>query len=140
MTRLEHGDCPRIPQDEAAVTLSPSLPPDIGALDWQRPARDLHNLVRGVTPRPGAYGFWQGKRLKVWKTEVVGTSHSGRTRHGSRSRCTGYNCEYRQGSVATAGSAAGKQGPHGRRRLGARRARRPPADASIPTPHSEREE
>ena len=68
---LARGDCPRIPQDEAAVTLSPSLPPDIGLLDWNRPARDLHNLVRGVTPRPGAYTMWQGKRLKVWRTEAV---------------------------------------------------------------------
>ncbi len=68
---LARGDCPRIPQDAAGVTLAPSLPPDIGQLDWTRPARDLHNLVRGVTPRPGAYTFRQGKRLKVWRTEVV---------------------------------------------------------------------
>ncbi len=68
---LARGDCPRIPQDTAGVTLAPSLPPDIGQLDWTRPARDLHNLVRGVTPRPGAYTFRQGKRLKVWRTEVV---------------------------------------------------------------------
>jgi methionyl-tRNA formyltransferase len=77
LTRLEQGNCPRIPQDEAAVTLSPSLPPDIGALDWRCPARDLHNLVRGVTPRPGAFSIWQGKRLKVWKTEVIETAPPG---------------------------------------------------------------
>jgi len=68
---LARGDCPRIPQDTAGVTLAPSLPPDIGQLDWTRPARDLHNRVRGVTPRPGAFTFRQGKRLKVWRTEVV---------------------------------------------------------------------
>ena len=71
LSRLASGDCPRIPQDETAVTHSPSLPPDIGALDWTRPARDLHNLARGVTPRPGAYTFWQGKRLKVSKTGLA---------------------------------------------------------------------
>jgi len=69
---LARGDCPRAPQDAAGVTLSPSLPPDTGRLDWERPAHDLHNLVRGVTPKPGAYATWQGKRLKVWRTEVVG--------------------------------------------------------------------
>ena len=68
---LARGDCPRVPQDAALVTLSPSLPPDVGLLDWARPAADLHNLVRGVTPRPGAYTTWQGRRLKVWRTEVV---------------------------------------------------------------------
>ena len=71
LARLERGDCPRIPQDEARVTQAPSLPPDTGALDWTRPARDLHNLVRGVTPRPGAYALWQGRRLKVWKAEAL---------------------------------------------------------------------
>ncbi len=71
LARLERGDCPRAPQVGARVTLSPSLPPAIGGLDWTRPARDLHNLIRGVTPRPGAYGFWQGKRLKVWRAAVI---------------------------------------------------------------------
>ena len=66
---LESRDCPRKPQDPSLVTLSPSLSPDIGFLDWSRPAEDLHNLVRGVTPKPGAYTYWQGKRLKVLRTE-----------------------------------------------------------------------
>lgn len=68
---LARGDCPRTPQDASGVTLAPSLPPDSGRLDWDRPAQDLHNLVRGVSPKPGAYTFQQGKRLKVWRTEVV---------------------------------------------------------------------
>lgn len=68
---LAQGNCPRIPQDPAHVTLAPSLPPDAGRIDWTRPAREIHNLVRGVTPRPGAYAFWQGKRLKVLSTELL---------------------------------------------------------------------
>lgn len=72
LSRLSKGDCPRIVQDEGRVTYSPSLPPTVGALEWSRPAWDLHNLVRGVTPRPGAYTFRQGRRLKVWKTALLG--------------------------------------------------------------------
>jgi methionyl-tRNA formyltransferase len=82
LTRLERGDCPRAPQDEALVTFAPSLPPDIGALDWSRPARDLHNLIRGVTPRPGAYGIWQGKRLKIWQSAVVSDTGDGEAAPG----------------------------------------------------------
>ena len=66
---LEAGNCPRKPQDSTLVTQSPSLPPDFGLLDWSRSAEELHNLVRGVTPKPGAYTYWQGKRLKVLRTE-----------------------------------------------------------------------
>ena len=76
LAALGTGGCPRIPQDPAAVTLAPSLPPDVGHLDWTRPALDLHNLVRGVTPKPGAYTFWQGKRLKVLTT-ALGDEHAG---------------------------------------------------------------
>jgi methionyl-tRNA formyltransferase len=78
LERLEAGNLPRTPQDPALVTPAPSLPPNIGALDWTRPARDLHNLVRGVTPRPGAYGMWQGRRLKIWKTSVVSDTPAAR--------------------------------------------------------------
>ncbi len=70
LTAIEAGTCPRVPQDPERVTLSPSLPPETGEMDWTRPARDLHNLVRGVTPKPGAYTLVQGKRLKIWRTEV----------------------------------------------------------------------
>jgi len=68
---IVEGNCPRVPQDPAQVTLAPSLPPEIGEVDWARPAAELHNLVRGVTPKPGAYTFVQGKRLKVWRAEVL---------------------------------------------------------------------
>lgn len=68
---LVRGNCPRTPQDSALVTLAPSLPPDIGRLDWTRSAPELHNLVRGVMPKPGAYTYWQGKRLKIWRTECA---------------------------------------------------------------------
>lgn len=71
LAAIADGACPRIPQDEARVTLAPSLPPDSGELDWARPAEELHNLVRGVTPKPGAYVLVQGKRLKIWRTEVI---------------------------------------------------------------------
>ncbi len=74
---LGRGDCPRTPQDAGGVTLAPSLSPDIGHLEWNRPAHDLHNLVRGVTPKPGAYTLRQGKRLKVWRTEAVDSAEAG---------------------------------------------------------------
>jgi len=70
LAALARGDCPRTPQDPLRVTLSPSLPPDIGELDWERPASELYNLVRGVTPKPGAYALRLGRRLKVLRAEA----------------------------------------------------------------------
>lgn len=73
LAALERGDCPRIPQDPALASYAPSLPTDFGAIDWTQSALDIHNLVRGVTPKPGAYTLWQDRRLKILGTEVIQT-------------------------------------------------------------------
>jgi len=68
--RLERGDCPRTPQDSALVTYAPSLPPDIGYIDFNKPAHDIVNLVRGVSPKPGAFVAFGGRRVKIWQAAV----------------------------------------------------------------------
>lgn len=34
-------------------------------------AKNVHNRIRGLTPYPGAYVKWQGKRLKLFQTSVI---------------------------------------------------------------------
>ncbi len=65
LERLERGDCPREKQDDSLATFCPPLTADISILDWTYPAVELSNLIRGVTPRPGAWVFFGGKRIKV---------------------------------------------------------------------------
>jgi methionyl-tRNA formyltransferase len=67
---LAGGEITLIPQDEKEATFAYKLTREMGAIDWNRPARDIHNLVRGLVPWPGAYTCFQGKRLKVLKTAV----------------------------------------------------------------------
>jgi methionyl-tRNA formyltransferase len=69
---LEAGDLPRIPQDDAAATMAPRLSKADGTVDWSRPARDIHNRVRGFNPWPGSVCRTPGgKRLKLWRVVVV---------------------------------------------------------------------
>jgi methionyl-tRNA formyltransferase len=42
-------------QNENQVTVAPRLKKTDGLIDWNRPAQDVHNRIRGVTPWPGAY-------------------------------------------------------------------------------------
>lgn len=65
------GELEAVPQDDALATLAPKLTKETGVLDWTRPARALHDLVRGVTPWPGATTTLLGAPLKVLKTAVV---------------------------------------------------------------------
>ncbi len=58
-------------QDAARATLAPPLTKQHGRLDWSRPARALHDLVRGTHPWPGAYSFLGGVRVKVHRAHVL---------------------------------------------------------------------
>ena len=118
--RLELGDCPHVPQDETLVTISPSLPPNIGGLDWTRPAHELHNLVRGVTPRPGAFCLWQDHRLKVWQTtanEDASPLPPGTIGNIDR---TGITVGTGKGALRLMHVQPESKGPYGRRRMGTR--------------------
>jgi methionyl-tRNA formyltransferase len=47
------------------VTLAPKVVLEDGRIDWTANARTVANLVRGVTPEPGAFTSLDGMRLKV---------------------------------------------------------------------------
>jgi len=42
-----------------------------GLLDWGLPAEVLARKVRAFNPWPGAFTFWKGKLLKIWKATSV---------------------------------------------------------------------
>jgi methionyl-tRNA formyltransferase len=68
---IEAGAAPRIPQDESLATYAPKLAHDEFLIDWRKPARVIHDLVRAGNPRPGAFTYLQGKRFKVFAGKVV---------------------------------------------------------------------
>ena len=70
LPRFLAGELLATPQDHTRATLAPLLSKHDGAIDWSRPARELHNLVRGFSPWPGAFSSLSGTRLKVLSTQV----------------------------------------------------------------------
>ena len=57
-------------QDAAQATYAPLLKKEDGAIDWQQPARIIHNRVRGFQPWPGAYTRLRGRQLHIWKSRL----------------------------------------------------------------------
>jgi methionyl-tRNA formyltransferase len=45
-------------QDPTLVTKAPKLTKERGAIDWNRPGRDVVNQIRAMQPWPTAYTFW----------------------------------------------------------------------------------
>ena len=68
---FERGEVLRRPQDEDRATYAPILKKEMGQIDFQRTAREVHNLVRGLYGWPCAYTFLEGKRLRVHRTSLV---------------------------------------------------------------------
>jgi methionyl-tRNA formyltransferase len=75
---LAVGRAAIIPQDKARVSRAAKLTKDDGRIDWSRPAREIHNLVRAMQPWPAAHTHWQRGsdpsavvRVIVHKTSVA---------------------------------------------------------------------
>ena len=73
------GRAPRTPQDHGAGTTFRRRTPGDGLIDWARSAWQIYNLIRAVThPFPGAFTFWDGRRVFLWCALPPGTQACGR--------------------------------------------------------------
>ncbi len=72
LRRIEAGDLAPKPQDHSQATLAPMLKKEDGLVDWNSPAGDIVNRVRGLAPWPGAYTRFRGALLHIWKARSVG--------------------------------------------------------------------
>ncbi len=77
LNRLSHGPVEETPQDDAASTYAHRLTKDDGIVQWERPATELHNQIRGLYPWPHAYSFIQGRRVILWKSAARPAETSG---------------------------------------------------------------
>ncbi|MXY97780.1 MAG: methionyl-tRNA formyltransferase [Gemmatimonadetes bacterium] len=50
---------------------APKISREDGRIDWQLPARAIHNRVRGLNPVPMAFTTWRGQRLRVLVSQPV---------------------------------------------------------------------
>ncbi len=56
------------PQDHDRATYAPRLTREDGRIDWSRPARAVHDLVRGLHPWPPAFTFLDDSRYLIRRT------------------------------------------------------------------------
>jgi methionyl-tRNA formyltransferase len=52
---LEQGALACWPQHDEGLTYAAKIEPGETRIDWSRPAREVHNLIRGLSPHPGAW-------------------------------------------------------------------------------------
>jgi methionyl-tRNA formyltransferase len=67
LAALERGSLSFAPQPEAGVTYAQKVDKAEARIDWSRPADEVHNLIRGLSPFPGAWFEIeiQGKPVRI---------------------------------------------------------------------------
>jgi methionyl-tRNA formyltransferase len=65
---LAKGEAPRTPQSEEGATYAPLIDNAVKAIDFRKSAAQVHNLVRGLAPTPGATAVLGGIPVKIYGT------------------------------------------------------------------------
>ncbi len=64
------GTAPRIEQDHSRATYESWCQEADAEVDWSRPAEDVHRLICGTDPQPGAWTTVGGNRLKLYGSRL----------------------------------------------------------------------
>lgn len=65
------GKAPRQKQDSSLATMAPKLKPEQQRINWSASAFSIHNLVRTLSPSPGAETYLNNERFKIMETQII---------------------------------------------------------------------
>lgn len=68
---IEQGNAPRTPQNDDESSYAPMLTKELCPIDFNKNAKLVHNQIRGLSTWPCAVTMLDGKRIKVYNSEVV---------------------------------------------------------------------
>lgn len=66
---LENNDIEATSQNEEEATYAPLMDKKMAEINWLDSAENIHNLIRGFNPWPVAYTYYEGDKMKVFKSE-----------------------------------------------------------------------
>lgn len=67
---IKVGTARRFPQDNQLATYAAMIHRQDELIDWSARARDIHNQIRALNPKPGAYTTFNDIKLKVFSSKV----------------------------------------------------------------------
>jgi len=80
---LAQGRAVETPQNESDATYAHKIEKADGVVDWAKPAREIHNQIRGLHPWPHAYAELQGERIILLRSETTHGLRETRAEPGS---------------------------------------------------------
>jgi methionyl-tRNA formyltransferase len=71
VTLIDYGNVFVHEQEPELATPAPKITKEICAIDWNKPAESIYNLIRGLSPSPGAFFIYKDKINKVYKSKIA---------------------------------------------------------------------
>ncbi len=71
LDKIEKGEIVPEKQDDSLFNYAPMFNKDNQRIDWSKSAKDIHNLVRGLSPWPTAYFVMDDMSVKVYESAYL---------------------------------------------------------------------
>jgi len=68
---IESGQVKEIPQDNSLASPAPKIKPEDCLIDWTLPVDKCVNFIHGMSSIPGAYTYFRGKKLKIFRATKI---------------------------------------------------------------------
>lgn len=70
LKKVKDGTIERIKQDDSESTYAKMIDKDLQEINWNENSKDVRNLIRGLTPYPGAFSYLGKDRVKILETKL----------------------------------------------------------------------
>lgn len=74
---IEDGTANPQKQDDTLSSYASMITKETAVIDWNKPANEIRNLIRGLYPAPRAYTIMEGKGMKISSAEIGNTNTGG---------------------------------------------------------------
>jgi methionyl-tRNA formyltransferase len=71
LDRLQSGQIQAVDQTTQGVSYAAKLRSTDAHIDWSDSAAEIHNLIRGCTPAPGAWTQYRDLRIKISRSRLA---------------------------------------------------------------------
>ena len=76
LTALDENTIKPFKQDSKKATYAPKISVENCKINWLKTADSIHNQIRAFSPKPGAFTFYNDKRVKLFGSKVLRNTRS----------------------------------------------------------------
>ena len=71
LEKIKSGRIEKILQDNKLATFARKMSKEDGKIDWSDKGEKVYNLIRGTIPYPGAFTYYNGRKLKITRARFL---------------------------------------------------------------------